>query len=195
MRSTLDFTPYRQSWIGFDHLFDMLENTASQIETGGFPPFDLEQEGEDVYRIRLAVAGFTPDDIEITAQPNMLVITGRRRETSEGRYLYRGIAAQPFQRQFQLADHVFVTGARLNDGLLEVELKREIPDAIKPRKIEIGTSAAPKKVEHVARRRSRSEGAGNRENGRPKQEVLDAPPQAAARGKEKEKVSALSGAW
>ncbi len=194
MRSTLDFTPYRQSWIGFDHLFDMLENTASQIETGGFPPFDLEQEGEDVYRIRLAVAGFTRNDIEITAQPNMLVITGRRQETPEGRYLYRGIAAQPFQRQFQLADHVVVTGARLNDGLLEVELKREIPDAIKPRKIEIGTSAAPKKVEHVSRRRGRPEATGNRENGRAKQEILDAPPQPAT-VRRKEKESAFSGAW
>jgi molecular chaperone IbpA len=187
MRSALDFTPYRQSWIGFDHLFDMLENTR-QGEADGFPPFDLEQDGENTYRIRLAVAGFTRNDIEITAKSNLLVVTGQRPEQDERRYLYRGIAARSFERQFQLADYMVVTGARLDDGLLEIELQREIPDAVKPRRIEI--AAEPRNVEHAhAKRRARTEGGAKA--GRPaNSDTIDAAASDSAR-----KELALTGAW
>ncbi len=155
MRSALDFTPYRQSWIGFDHLFDLLEN--SEAGTVGFPPFDLEQDGENTYRIRLAVAGFKREDIDITASSNVLVISGRRTEEPDRRLLHRGIANANFERQFQLADYVVVTGARMNDGLLEVDLERQLPDAVKPRKIEIASE--PRRIESPERGRSRSEAA------------------------------------
>jgi molecular chaperone IbpA len=153
MRSALDFTPYRQSWIGFDHLFDLLEN-ARQDEANGFPPFDLEQDSENTYRIRLAVAGFRRDDIDITARPNLLVIAGRRAEEPERALLYRGIATSNFERQFQLADHVVVTGARLNDGMLEVDLERQIPDEVKPRKIDVETE--PRRLENAEPKRTSS---------------------------------------
>lgn len=155
MRSALDFTPYRQSWIGFDHLFDLLEN--SQAAAGGFPPFDLEQDGENSYRIRLAVAGFKREDIDITASSNVLVISGRRAEEPDRRLLHRGIANANFERQFQLADYMVVTGARMNDGLLEVELERQLPDAVKPRKIEIASE--PRRIESPERRRTRGDAA------------------------------------
>lgn len=138
MRSTFDFAPYRRSSIGFDRLFDLLENTSRVEQPDGYPPYDVEQCGEDAYRISLAVAGFVRDEIDITSKPNLLVVTGRRSEDGERRYLHRGIAARAFERQFQLADYVQVTGASLNNGLLEIDLKREVPEAVKPRKIEIG---------------------------------------------------------
>jgi molecular chaperone IbpA len=187
MRSALDFTPYRQSWIGFDHLFDMLENTR-QGEADGFPPFDLEQDGENTYRIRLAVAGFTRNNIEITAKSNLLIVTGQRPEEDERRYLYRGIAARSFERQFQLADYVIVTGARLSDGLLEIELQREIPDEVKPRRIEI--AAEPRKVEHAqTKRRARTEGGAKA--GKPaNSDTIDVAANDPAR-----KEPALTGAW
>lgn len=190
MRSALDFTPYRQSWIGFDHLFDMLENTC-QGETEGFPPFDLEQHGENTYRIRLAVAGFTRDNVEITAKPNLLAVTGHRPDEPDRHYLYRGIAARSFERQFQLADYVVVTGAQLNDGLLEIELKREIPDEVKPRRIEI--AAEPRKVEHAqAKRRTRAE-AGAKPGEPVGSDVVDANGKRAQDPARKE--PALTGAW
>jgi molecular chaperone IbpA len=154
MRSALDFTPYRRSWIGFDHLFDLLEN--SQGGADGFPPFDLEQDGENTYRIRLAVAGFKREDIDITASSNVLVIAGRRAQEPERTLLHRGIANSNFERQFQLADYMVVTGARLSDGLLEVDLERRVPDEIKPRKIEI--ASAPGRIESPERRRTRGQG-------------------------------------
>jgi molecular chaperone IbpA len=155
MRSAFDFTPYRNSWIGFDHLFDMLEQTE-QGDANGFPPFDLEQVGENAYRLRLAVAGFRGEDIEITARSNLLVIAGNRTDESERAWLYRGIGKPNFERTFQLADYVVVLGARLSDGLLEVELERQIPDEIKPRKIEV-TTERPRIENADPKRRSRSE--------------------------------------
>lgn len=137
MRNTFDFAPYRRSSIGFDRLFDLLENATRTEQPDGYPPFDLEHQGEDGYRISLAVAGFARDEIEITSKPNLLIVTGRKNEDGEREYLHRGIAARPFERQFQLADYVQVTGAALNNGLLEIDLKRELPEEVKPRKIEI----------------------------------------------------------
>ena len=139
----LDFTPYRRSTVGFDRLFDYLEN-VSRAEQDNYPPFDIEKLSDDSYRITLAVAGFRRDDIDITAQQNMLIISGRRSEnrSRDGNFLHVGIATRAFERRFELADFVRVTSAELRDGLLAIELVREIPEAMKPRKIDIGTGEA-----------------------------------------------------
>lgn len=142
MRTNFDFTPYRRSTVGFDRLFDMLESSARADIGDGYPPFDLEKDGEDSYRITLAVAGFRPDEIEIVAQQNQLVVSGRKDEGgANDRYLHRGIAARPFERRFQLADFIEVRSASFENGLLAIGLKREIPEAMKPRRIEIGGAA------------------------------------------------------
>jgi molecular chaperone IbpA len=143
MRSAFDFSPFRRSTVGFDRLFDMLENSAGATTQENYPPFDLIKLGENDYRIELAVAGFKPDEIDITAQQNVLIVSGRKSEESEQKgndYIYRGIANRSFERRFALADHIQVKGADLKDGLLAVELVREIPEAMKPRKIDIGGS-------------------------------------------------------
>ena len=143
MRSAFDFTPYRRSTVGFDRLFDMLENSGMGNGGENYPPFDLIKTGENDYRIELAVAGFKPDEIDITAQQNVLIVSGRKKDESEEKgsdYIYRGIATRSFERRFALADHIQVRGADLKDGLLSVELVREIPEAMKPRKINIGGS-------------------------------------------------------
>jgi molecular chaperone IbpA len=144
MRSAFDFSPYRRSTVGFDRLFDMLENSNLGQGQENYPPFDLIKKGENDYCIQLAVAGFKPEEIDITAQQNVLLVSGRKSdETDEksGEYVYRGIANRSFERRFALADHIQVRGADLKDGLLSVELVREIPEAMKPRKINIGGSA------------------------------------------------------
>ena len=141
MRSAFDFAPYRRSTVGFDRLFDMLENSSAGSGGENYPPFDLIRTGENDYRIELAVAGFKPDEIDITAQQNVLIVSGRKAEESEEKaldYIYRGIANRSFERRFALADHIQVKGADLKDGLLAIELVREIPEAMKPRKIDIG---------------------------------------------------------
>ena len=144
MRSAFDFAPFRRSTVGFDRLFDMLENNMTGNGGENYPPFDLIKLGDNQYRIELAVAGFKAEEIDITAQQNVLIVTGRRKEESEDRasdYIYRGIANRSFERRFALADHIQVTGADMKDGLLAIELKREIPEAMKPKKIEIGGGA------------------------------------------------------
>ncbi|WP_126173473.1 Hsp20 family protein [Altericroceibacterium xinjiangense] len=134
-----DFTPYRRSTVGFDHLFDLLENQVRNTPVDNYPPFNIERRGEDSYRITLAVAGFRPDDLEITAQQNLLVIHGRKREEeSQGDMLHVGIANRGFERRFELADFVRVEAAELTDGLLSIDLVREVPEAMKPKKIKIG---------------------------------------------------------
>ena len=139
MRTNFDFTPYRRSTVGFDRLFDLLETGMRGEGIDGYPPFDIERQGEDSYRITLAVAGFRPDEIEVVAQQNQLTITGQRAEDKdEVQYLHRGIAARPFQRRFQLADFVEVRSADFDNGLLRIDLQRVVPEAMKPRKIEIG---------------------------------------------------------
>jgi len=150
MRSAFDFSPYRRSTVGFDRLFDMLENSGPAQGQENYPPFDLLKAGENRYRIELAVAGFRPDEIDVTAQENVLVVSGAKRDESEesgSDYIYRGIATRSFERRFALADHIQVTGADLKDGLLSIELVREIPESMKPRKIEIGSG---KQQEHSA---------------------------------------------
>lgn len=137
-----DLSPYRRSTVGFDRLFDFLEN-ATRAEQDNFPPFDIEKLGDDSYRITLAVAGFKADEIDITAQQNMLVISGRKAENRnrDGNFLHVGIATRAFERRFELADFVRVTNADLADGLLAIDLVREVPEAMKPRKIAIGGQA------------------------------------------------------
>lgn len=142
MRTNFDFAPYRRSTVGFDRLFDLLE-TGSRVDgSEGYPPFDIERQGEDSYRITVAVAGFRRDEIEVVAQQNQLTVTGKRAEDrDDGRYLHRGIAARPFERRFQLADFVEVRSAGFDNGLLWIDLQRVVPEAMKPHKIEIGGSS------------------------------------------------------
>lgn len=137
--SRFDFTPYRRSTVGFDRLFDLLENQV-RLNTGdNYPPFNIERRDEDSYRITLAVAGFKADDIDITAQQNLLVVQGRKREDNpEGELLHVGIANRGFERRFELADFVRVERADLADGLLAIDLVREVPEAMRPKKISIG---------------------------------------------------------
>lgn len=139
MRTNFDFTPYRRSTVGFDRLFDLLENGVTSPTADSYPPFDLVRDGDDRYRIHMAVAGFRPEEIEVTAQQNMLTVKGHRQESNGGRYIHRGIAARDFERRFGLADYVQVKRASLEDGMLSIELAREIPEALKPRKIAIGS--------------------------------------------------------
>jgi molecular chaperone IbpA len=135
----LDFTPYRRSMVGFDRLFDMLETHGRANSGDNYPPFNIERRGDDAYRITLAVAGFKPADLDITAQQNLLVVQGRKgQETEEGQFIHVGIAQRGFERRFELADYVRVENANLEDGLLIIDLVREVPEAMKPKKIAIG---------------------------------------------------------
>ena len=144
-----DFAPYRRSTVGFDRLFDLLENHARNNAGENCPPFNIERRGEDSYRITLAVAGFRPDDLEITAQQNLLVVQGRKRDDdSASEMLYLGIANRGFERRFELADYVRVDNAELADGLLVIDLVREVPEAMKPKKIAL---AGQRKLEVVER--------------------------------------------
>jgi molecular chaperone IbpA len=142
MRTNFDFTPFRRSTVGFDRLFDLLENGAGWQGADNYPPFDLEKVSEDGYRITLAVAGFRPEEIDITAQQNLLVVTGRKNGGDQGRFIHRGIATRAFERRFGLADYVQVRSAELADGMLSIELVREIPEEMKPRKIDIAGAQA-----------------------------------------------------
>ncbi|HEX8667535.1 MAG TPA: Hsp20 family protein [Allosphingosinicella sp.] len=142
MRS-FDFAPYRRSTVGFDRLFDFLENASRSEQPDNYPPFDIERLSDDRYRITLAVAGFGAGDIDITARQNLLVVQGRKAENRnrDGNFLHVGIATRAFERRFELADFVRVDSADMKDGLLSIELVREIPDAMKPRKVDIRTGA------------------------------------------------------
>ena len=143
MRSAFDFAPFRRSTVGFDRLFDMLENSSLAQGGENYPPFDLIKLGDNDYRIELAVAGFKPGELDITAQQNVLIVSGRKNDESEGKgsdFIYRGIATRSFERRFALADHIQVKGADMKDGLLSIELVREIPESMKPKKIDIGGS-------------------------------------------------------
>lgn len=139
-----DLTPYRRTTVGFDRFFDLLENDARVQQTDNYPPFNIERLSEDSYRVTLAVAGFKADEIDITAQQNLLLITGSKSigEQDRSSFLHLGIANRNFERRFELADFVRVEDANLADGLLTVDLVREIPDAMKPRKIAINGKGA-----------------------------------------------------
>ena len=139
MRTHMDFCPFRRSTVGFDRLFNQLE--AGNRDDDGYPPFDILKLGEDSYRITLAVAGFRPEDIEVVAQQNLLSVSGKCASAASGDYLHRGIANRNFERRFELADFVEVGTATFDHGLLNIELKRVIPEIMKPRRIEIGTAS------------------------------------------------------
>ncbi|MEH3037011.1 MAG: Hsp20 family protein [Sphingomonas adhaesiva] len=142
-----DLTPYRRSAIGFDRLFDMIEQNARGTSEN-YPPFNLERVADDRYRITLAVAGFSRGEIEIVAQQNLLVVAGRKDDKADnGHFLHLGIANRSFERRFELADFVLVEDARLNDGLLVIDLVREVPEAMKPKTIAIKTGAPLTAVE------------------------------------------------
>ena len=144
-----DFAPFWRSSIGFDRLFDLM-NSAQQPDNDGYPPYDILRIGEDSYRISLALAGFTAHDLAITAQQNLLTVAGRRAQSAERDYLYQGIAARPFERQFRLADYVEVTSASFEHGLLQIDLVRRVPDIMKPRRIEIGAGKSLGNAEKTA---------------------------------------------
>lgn len=138
MRDRFDLTPYRRSAIGFDRLFDVLETAARSGTPDNYPPFDIERQGDDEFRVTLAVAGFSAAEIELTAQQNLLIVAGKKAETEENRnYVHRGIALRAFERRFELADYVQVKGADLRDGLLVIDLVREVPEAMRPRRVAI----------------------------------------------------------
>ena len=139
---TVDLSPLYRTAIGFDRLASMLEN-ANRVESAGYPPYNIEVTGEDEYQIIMAVAGFTDDELSIESKQNELTVSGDKAESAESaeerKFLHRGIANRGFERKFQLAEHVFVNGARLEHGLLHIELYRELPEALKPRSISIET--------------------------------------------------------
>ena len=147
-----DFTPYRRNTVGFDRLFELLENNGRVAQNENYPPFNIERTGENDYKVTIAVAGFKTDEIEITAQQNMLIVSGQKdADSNDNRdFLHMGIASRNFERKFQLADHIHVTDADLADGLLTITLVREVPEALKPRKIAIGGQTAATVIEHEA---------------------------------------------
>lgn len=140
MRTVLDFSPLHRSSIGFDRVFDLLETAARTQQPDHWPPFDSVKIRDDQYRITMAVAGFTRDDLQIQLQNNLLTVAGERKIDHAGEVLHRGIANRPFARRFELAEHMQVVSADLRDGLLIIDLKRELPEALKPRTIPIGSS-------------------------------------------------------
>ena len=136
MRS-YDFAPLWRSTIGFDRLFDLAEATAQQAGEDHYPPYNIERLGEDRYQISLALAGFSPDEISVTAEQNVVTVEGNKSEKTEREFMYQGISTRRFRRQFNLADYVQVKGAAFDNGLLKIELVREIPEAMKPRRIAV----------------------------------------------------------
>ena len=146
---TFDLAPLWRSTVGFDHLFDLLDQSSRREETG-YPPYNIERAGEDHYQITLALAGFSPEEVTITAEQNVLTVEGAKSHNSEAQYLYQGISARPFRRLFNLADHVNVTGASFEQGLLKIALVREVPEAMKPRQVKISTESKPQVLENKA---------------------------------------------
>ncbi|QIO36574.1 Hsp20 family protein [Bradyrhizobium sp. 1(2017)] len=147
MRTTFDFAPLWRSTIGFDHLAGLVDSALRQATEDNYPPYNIERSGEDHYRITLAVAGFGADDISVTAEQNALTIEGKKPEKAAGEFLYQGIAARPFRRIFNLADFVQVKQASFQDGLLIIDLVREVPEAMKPRRIQIAGATASPQIE------------------------------------------------
>ncbi len=145
--STIDLTPLYRTMVGFDRMATMIDSAARLDGAQGYPPYNIERVGEDEFAIEIAVAGFSEDDLEIETKDGLLTVAGRKgsdEDAPEREFLHRGIAERGFLRRFQLADHVLVTGAKLRNGMLRVELMRELPEAKKPRKIEIGAPALSK---------------------------------------------------
>ena len=138
---TYDFTPFSRSTIGFERLFDRLNNMQWADNNDSYPPYDIVRTGEDSFRISLALAGFSLEDLSITSQQNLLTVTGRRPEPTDQDYIYQGISARAFERRFELADYIEVASAAFANGLLQIDLVRRVPDAVKPRRIDINNVA------------------------------------------------------
>jgi molecular chaperone IbpA len=134
---TFDPTSLWRSTIGFDRLFNLLDESTRWTGEDNYPPYNIERSGEDQYRISIALAGFSPEDLAITAEQNVLTVEGRKAEKVDRQYLYQGISSRPFRRVFSLADHVQVKAASFEAGLLKIELVREVPEAMKPRRVAI----------------------------------------------------------
>lgn len=144
---TIDFSPLYRSVVGFDRLAGILETAAADAATG-YPPYNIERTDETSYRIDIAVAGFRPEELNVEVKENLLTVTGRKAANDDAKkYLHRGLAERNFDRRFQLADYVIVTDANLADGLLSVSLKRELPEALKPRNVQINTAVQPSLIE------------------------------------------------
>lgn len=144
-----DLTPLYRSTVGFDRLLTLLDTVSGANDASGFPPYNIERLGENEYRITMAVAGFARDELKLDVKENVLSVRGEKAEDqSERRFLHRGIATRSFERRFELADHVEVSGADLVDGMLHIDLKREVPEKLKPRSIAIGGDK-PKTIEHA----------------------------------------------
>ncbi|WP_374453938.1 Hsp20 family protein [Phenylobacterium sp.] len=142
MRTAYDFSPLYRSVIGFDRMADLIDSAMRSESDRGYPPYDVEKTSDDGYRITLAAAGFAADELEITTQPNLLIVTGRKAKEEDGgrTFLHRGIAARSFERKFELADYVVVKSASYDNGVLAIDLAREVPEALRPRRIEIGAA-------------------------------------------------------
>jgi molecular chaperone IbpA len=149
---TFDLSPLFRSTVGFDRMTRLMESALNADDAAvSYPPYNIEKTGDDDYRIIMAVAGFAPEDIDVTQKEQVLLVAGRQSKDGDQRqYLHRGIAGRAFERRFQLADHIKVTGASLVNGLLHVELKREVPEAAKPRSIRITNATAPATLEQQA---------------------------------------------
>ncbi len=145
---TFDPTPLWRSTVGFDRLFNLLDETARWTGEENYPPYNIERTGEDQYEIAIALAGFTSEDVTITAEQNVLAVEGRKTEKGDRQYLYQGISARSFRRVFNLADYVQVKGASFEGGLLKIELVREVPEAMKPRRIAINGANDNRQIEH-----------------------------------------------
>lgn len=138
---TIDLSPLYRSVVGFDRLASLLDQAAAQDSATGYPPYNIERTADNAYRIEIAVAGFKPEELNVEVKENLLTVQGRKAANDdERRYLHRGLAERNFERRFQLADYVVVVDAIIADGLLSISLKRELPEALKPRRIEIGTA-------------------------------------------------------
>jgi|SRR5262252_6726508 len=137
-----DFSPLGRSTLGVDRLFDLINNSEIFEFPDGYPPYDIIRTGDESYRVSLALAGFSPEQVTITAQQNRLTIAGNKRDTDKPDYIYRSIVARPFERHFSLADHVEAVGVTFENGLLQIDLVRKLPAALKPRRIQIGTTPA-----------------------------------------------------
>jgi molecular chaperone IbpA len=149
MRTSMDFSPFYRSSIGFDRIFDLLEKASVPQNADNWPPYDIAKLGEDTYRIVIAVAGFSEDELTITHEPNMLVINGAKADNEEVQYLHHGLALRSFVRRFELADHVMIEGAKLQNGLLVIHLKKEIPEEMKPRRIAINAATSKKPAKRI----------------------------------------------
>lgn len=146
--TTFDLAPLWRSTIGFDRLIDLMEDTVRMTGGDNYPPYNIERVGEDHYQIAVALAGFTPDEVTITAEQNVLTLEGRKADKGAHQYLYQGISSRPFRRVFNLADYVQVKGASFENGTLKIDLVREVPEAMKPRQIAINAGSEDHQLDH-----------------------------------------------